>query len=356
MLDGHVGLLADLALMAQIAGLAREQNRTFLVDDTYWNRGKWIDHFQHVRGRQPGPEPGCRAPPPEELVACPRTARHWVVNSRTAKYHLGHAFSEEYEDPYAHSINRVKPIFERAATSFRQTIRPNANTAALIRTARDEVTTYTPPSVKSTLSNTSTNNPEGYVAVHIRRGDRHAHSWKYHDSYVPLPNYVQAVQETAARLNLTQPFPVYVASDSPAAFEEFRTSMPPDTPVFSLWNSERKQLPPLASTQEYIQKEFNELSGEERMKLTTGAIVDFAMVSGMWSWEGDVVPAATVCTISSNICKMAAVGLGWDNAFGFGDPLVDHSMGEIDEDEKRWVEIDQQGTVAPAWTAFELFN
>ncbi len=60
MLDGHVGLLADLALMAQAAGLAREVNcppipackrhlhlivqfgRTFLVDDTYWNRGKSV--------------------------------------------------------------------------------------------------------------------------------------------------------------------------------------------------------------------------------------------------------------------------------------------------------------------------
>jgi hypothetical protein len=61
MLDGHVGLLADLALMAQVAGLARmvsvgfgvsrcslrscfspQANRTFLIDDTYWNRGKFV--------------------------------------------------------------------------------------------------------------------------------------------------------------------------------------------------------------------------------------------------------------------------------------------------------------------------
>lgn len=57
MLDGTVGLTADLALMAQAAALAREvslrlalflhrsfpqRNRTFLVDDTYWNRGKSV--------------------------------------------------------------------------------------------------------------------------------------------------------------------------------------------------------------------------------------------------------------------------------------------------------------------------
>lgn len=40
MLDGMVGLAADLALLAQVAGLAREQNRTLLIDDRYWNRGK----------------------------------------------------------------------------------------------------------------------------------------------------------------------------------------------------------------------------------------------------------------------------------------------------------------------------
>lgn len=26
---------------------------------------RWTDHFQDVRARQPGPERGCRAPPPE---------------------------------------------------------------------------------------------------------------------------------------------------------------------------------------------------------------------------------------------------------------------------------------------------
>lgn len=58
MLDGEVGLLGDLALIAQAAALAREvsssccfiaeegglmalqRNRTFIIDDTYWNRGK----------------------------------------------------------------------------------------------------------------------------------------------------------------------------------------------------------------------------------------------------------------------------------------------------------------------------
>lgn len=47
---------------------------------------------------------------------------------------------------------------------------------------------------------------------------------------------------------------------------------------------------------------------------------------------------------------MAAVGLGWDRAFGQVD-----SMGDIDEKHKRWIEIDQKGIVVPLWQAFELF-
>lgn len=59
MLDGSVGLMADLSVMAQIAALARDvslvesltfklkltiilcqRNKTFFVDDSNWNRGK----------------------------------------------------------------------------------------------------------------------------------------------------------------------------------------------------------------------------------------------------------------------------------------------------------------------------
>ncbi|KAJ7109853.1 hypothetical protein C8R44DRAFT_264980 [Mycena epipterygia] len=138
-LDGWAGLMVDLALIAQAAALAREREATFFVDDRFWNRGKWSDHFEDVRLGQPGPEPGCRPPPPEEFVACPRTARHWLINSRTSRYHFGHGFSENYEDPYGHNLNRLKAMFNFAWQSFHQTIRPNAHSAELIQWARQEL-------------------------------------------------------------------------------------------------------------------------------------------------------------------------------------------------------------------------
>lgn len=65
------------------------------------------------------------------------------------------------------------------------------------------------------------------------------------------------------------------------------------------------------------------------------------------------MPFLTVC-YSSAICKSAAVGLGFDRAFGFGDG-GDHYMGDIDDKHKRWVELDNKGSVSPEWEAFDLF-
>ncbi|CAL1694604.1 unnamed protein product [Somion occarium] len=375
-LDGHVGLLADLSLMAQVAGLAREQNRTFFVDDTYWNRGKWIDHFQDVRARQPGPEDGCRGPPPEELVACPRQARHWVINSRTAKFHLGHPFLEEYQDPYGHELNRMKPILERARESFQKTIRPNAHNAALIRAARLEIASVLSlPEHERPLDEDPVNadpetiltrhHPDPYLAVHIRQGDKMASNFPHRGSHIPIDDFVSAVHETWSRLfdnKLTSSdsthFPsapiAYIASDSPTAVDEIMNAFPSSAAMFSLQTSTNSDLRSLAPQHEYVQKEFNEESEEERIRLTRGMIVDFALLSGFWTWEGEVVPGATICTLTSSICKSIAIGLGFDRAFGFGDG-GNHYMGDVDDEHKRWVELDNKGRVSPEWAAFDLF-
>ncbi|KAI0323048.1 hypothetical protein OF83DRAFT_1160840 [Amylostereum chailletii] len=348
MLDGHVGLLADLALMAQAAGLAREFNRTFLLDDTYWNRGRWDDHFQNVRALQPGPEPGCRAPPPQELVACPRSAR-----SRTAKYHFGHAFEEAFEDPYGHELNRQKPIFDRAKSSMAETIRPNAATATLIRSARTELAGF----VADRHATLETSDPGKYLSIHVRRGDRVGSAWKYHSEHIPMNEYVNASLAAWARLfpaassSTTTSSPViYLASDAPASLGELREALPEDAAIFSLTQSHHAELRELASPVPYVQKEFAAVEEGDRIRQTTGMIVDFALLSGMWTWYDEIEPGAVVCAIGSNICKMAATGLGWDRAFGGVG-----ANGDIDEDHKRWVEVDQKGAIVPAWRAFELF-
>ncbi|KAK0209271.1 hypothetical protein DFS33DRAFT_1380760 [Desarmillaria ectypa] len=330
MLDGKMGLLADLALMAQAAALARERNRTFFVDDTYWNRGRWIDHFQDVRETQPGPEPGCKPPPPQEYVACPRHARHWIITSRTAKFHFGHMYYEHYEDGYAHSTNRLKPIYDFAAGSLSDAIIPNTENSRLINSAREEV---------AVLSST-------YLSAHLRRGDRKPSSYSYHGGYVPTNDFVDALDNAAKRLQRSDhPSLVYLASDSPTALQEISSLLPS---VFSLSQSASTELKSLVSPGEYFQQDFDKYELETRVRATRGMIVDFALLSGAWSRGG---PDAIVCTISSAVCKLSAVALGWEKAFGHLD-----NYGLIDRQLMGWVDVDQKGRIIPEWAAFDLFN
>lgn len=53
---------------------------------------------------------------------------------------------------------------------------------------------------------------------------------------------------------------------------------------------------------------------------------------------------------SSGICRLSAVGFGWDRAFG-----VVNAQGSIDHETNGWVEIDNAGQIDPPWKAFELF-
>jgi len=91
----------------------------------------------------------------------------------------------------------------------------------------------------------------------------------------------------------------------------------------------------------------------DRVRLTKGMIVDFALLSGLWAWHDDLKPGAVICGISSNVCKMAAVALDWDRAFGYG--FRDDSAGEVNQAHARWIEVDQKGDISPSWKAFQLF-
>ncbi|KAH8099442.1 hypothetical protein BXZ70DRAFT_1030725 [Cristinia sonorae] len=388
-LDGHVGLLADLALMAQAAAHAREsilaskiEPSSLMIHTGIAASGRTIfKMFVHDSLAQkiaivPIQKSWLPVRGPQEIHAeILLVMDAQIVNSRTAKFHFGHAFSETYEDPYAHEVNRQKPIFKRALQSFIQTIRPNVHNARLIRAARTEVASLLslphpisrdPQEPEDAEAALTMHNPDPYIAVHIRKGDRHAAIFPYRGSYVPMDKYIDATQNAWKRLypndssasrepgHYPSPPITYIASDSPAALKEFTNAFPTSTAVFSLDSSTDPELRGLASPREYVQSEFNQLGEEERILLTRGMIVDFALLSGLWAWEGEVVPGATVCTMSSSICKVAAVGLGWDRAFGFGDG-EDHSMGDINDERKRWVEIDNKGTVSPEWKAFDLF-
>lgn len=263
-------------------------------------------------------------------------------------------------------LRRQKPIFERAEYSLKHTIRPTASSAADIRAIRREL---------ASLASSSQPDSASYAAVHIRHGDRKAESWRYHGGFVPYTDYAAALLSARIRLspfNNQEVMTIYVASDDPQAREEL-AKLVPDVEgnrvrLFSLAQSADPELRRLASWTSYNQQDFKGLDDDERMQLTRGAIIDFALTTGLWEWTSTSSPSssgdlpleghleATVCTISSNICKLAAVGLGWDRAFGFetGDP--DKNLHEMVDERKRWLEIDNRGDIEPTWRALEMFN
>ena len=69
--------------------------------------------------------------------------------------------------------------------------------------------------------------------------------------------------------------------------------------------------------------------------------------------DGYVRSGILICALSSNVCKISAIGLGWERAFGFngGEP----KDGAINDEKKRWIELDNKGIVSPEWSAFEVF-
>lgn len=124
-------------------------------------------------------------------------------------------------------------------------------------------------------------------------------SYNYHGGYVPLADFTAAVTSTWDRLHpeaTTQQGPiVYLASDTPSALSELDEAFGAD--VFSLVKSENADLRVLASPAEYFQNEFDESTEEYRIRATTGMVVDFALLSGSWASETDLVPDAVVCTL-----------------------------------------------------------
>ncbi|KAF8308955.1 hypothetical protein DL93DRAFT_2086299 [Clavulina sp. PMI_390] len=392
LLDGSTsGLVAELNVLAQVAGLARERRKPFFVIDSQWNRGSWLDYFESVPSHDSQThQPNCRPPPPEELVACPRSVKHWLVTFRTAKFHLTHEFYNEFEDPHARSVHRQRPMYDRAVNSFTSIIRPNARVQALIDQARYELLPHasspSPSRSKTELKVTKSDDaPFGsYIAVHMRQGDAHPKNLRYGMKAIPVLSHVEGISKAITDFKFAiptgsssnAPFVVYAASDSAQALDELTRLAEKESTVspsgkkwdvVSLRTSKSFELRELAYPAElgYVQDDWSfpgptsngagvidrgEMRGrwtsEEVMRYSTGMLVDLALLSGLWQdhnagAKAAVLPGAAVCGYTSTICTTSALGMGFDHAFA-----ADRG--------RRWIDLDGRGSYEPVWQAFKL--
>lgn len=141
---------------------------------------------------------------------------------------------------YKSGISRQKPIYDRARESFDLTVLP-------ARTVREHL-----DSLRAKWGSGS------YIGVHIRRGDRFAGNQKWRRDYVPVVEYSTAVSKAWKKLRSTEEglgeFPnVYIASDSRAAYQDYKAlSTAPDA-VTGLFDAKTSTLQYMAQPSGYIQ-------------------------------------------------------------------------------------------------------
>lgn len=155
---------------------------------------------------------------------------------------------------YKSDIFRFKQIYDRARESFDLTILPAPN----VREHLD--------SLRATWGG------EPYIGVHIRRGDRLADNQKWHRDYVPVAEYSTAVSKAWQKLQgiekgLPQSPNVYIASDSRAAYEDYKAfSTAPDA-VKGLFVAKPSTLQSMAQMSGYIQPLWEKRSRIEERKV-----------------------------------------------------------------------------------------
>ena len=129
---------------------------------------------------------------------------------------------------YKSDIARYKPIYDRARESFDFTILPL-------------------PAVRRHLDALrATWGSRPYIGVHIRRGDRFTSNQKWRHDYVPVAEYSTAVSKAWRKLQSTEEGlgetpNVYVATDSLAAYEDFKAFLTAPDAVKGLFDAKDRK-------------------------------------------------------------------------------------------------------------------
>lgn len=181
------GLGKTLMTLWLAYGLAQREGRAFFIDDTRWSYGDFTSIFERP------PAPDCRLPPRHEMVPCPRQARHLVVG--TANAHDLFGADIDPDDIYAEGT--AASLARRPAQHELYGLARQGYEALFKLTVQDREYVFNrvmEHKAKTYAVGGAAHNGR-IVGVHVRRGDCHPLEFQYADSYIPLSQYADAARE-----------------------------------------------------------------------------------------------------------------------------------------------------------------
>ncbi|ROW11481.1 hypothetical protein VMCG_01143 [Cytospora schulzeri] len=178
------GLGKTLMSLWMAYGLAKREGRSFFIDDRRWAYGEYTSMFDAP------PAPDCQPPRPHEMIPCPRQARHLVVSAANVRDIFGSKISDEdiYSEGDLAGLDHrpaQRELFALAREGYEALFRLNQQDREYVfnRVIEHRIKTY---AVEGETHNGR------IVGIHVRHGDRHPLEFQYADSYIPLSNFVDA--------------------------------------------------------------------------------------------------------------------------------------------------------------------
>lgn len=357
--SADAGLGKSMMMLWTAYGMAQNEGRAFFVDDSRWAYGDYTAIFQ------PPPVPPCRPPPRNEMIPCPRQARHLVVSTTTASEIFDASLGDLTLSETSPETSEQRTQYHLARQGYEALFKLNPEDGEYVESRVRELTTK-----RAVLKSEGEQNGMA-VGIHVRRGDRHPLEYQYRHSYIPTNTYAETARQAIEdKLNHTGPHGgedkaakshsfVVLTSDDPTVYEadEFRSSSATGVPVVRA--QERIRLASKAAIQratgdKHVMRKFvdetfgweggffapmfrnlglssigsanaNEKQqagmgeeaapGAETMRLRSlvgrAYVMDLAVLADV----SDVV----ICTVSATGCRLLAVMMGWESAMEGGN-------------------------------------
>ena len=206
------GIGNTLMMLWTFYGLAKEEGRSFFIDDTRWAYGKYSDIFRPPRA------PACRPPPRHQMVPCPFQAQHLVISGMTAKEIFPALLARHHRT--SGTPDKLHDLWSLARVGYEALFALNKDDEGYVTSRVEEL------KGKAKREFTSPDTP--VIGVHVRRGDRHPIEYQYRETYIPAEVFQEHTQLATDRhfgnpersLGANHQYVALLASDDPTVHLE----------------------------------------------------------------------------------------------------------------------------------------